>query len=166
MSKRWMAAMGGVIAVAGLGVVLASGSGVARAESDPNGTWTLVRTVEDDRSVVTHGSILVSTYTIDTEARTITSRCAWPAASTPFQTRVYRYDVTGEGNWHIEDAGPDGRSIRLSVDCSDSTLTLTRVWFDGPPCSAAPAPAFPEGPVPPAAPLSSAGPPRQFILAR
>lgn len=137
------------------------------AQANPSGVWTLVSTVEEDGTAKAAPPMFVITYTVDAEAHTIVNRQVLQVSPAPIvDTRTFSYVVTPEGNWHIADAGPGGRSIEFSVECSPSTLSLSRVWYAGPDDVVPPAPATKVGEPPPTAPVTTVPPPRKLLLTR
>lgn len=165
MSKRMCH---GTFLLAGLGVAAFAAIFITRwaaANEDPDGEWTLTEIVEDDGSKRSPDSSVIVKYVVDVEHQTITNKWFHQDEVSPFETSTYSYEVTESENWRIPEAGPDGRGIEFAVECSPSTLTLTRTWHEGPDEIVAPAPAHLSGGAPPPAPVTKP-PPRKFIMSR
>lgn len=137
------------------------------ANADPGGVWTLTGIVEEDGSSHPPGGMFATTCTVDMAARTIVNRSTMVNVSPPQPDMVhtFAFTVTPEGHWRIEDAGPGGRRIEFAVECTPGTLTLTRVWYEGPDGEVPPPAAYREGSAPPPAP-AKVPPPRKFLLTR
>ncbi len=154
----------GALLGAAAGALSAAGCRAGSVAADPAGTWTLTRIVGDDDSVRTPPPTATVTYAIDTAKHTIESRWCLRGWSTPYETTTFAYEVTPAGTWAIANPGPQNRSIEFSVDCTDTTLTLTRVAASGPGTAIPPASVF-RGSTAPASP-GTEGPPKAFVLSR
>lgn len=155
----------GFLAVGLLSASCAVSTPQPATNADPGGVWTLTGVVDDDGTQHPPVPQAEITYTVDMAARTIANRCKWDIAGMPDQTHTFAFTITPAGNWHIDDAGPDGRKIEFAVECTPASLTLTRVWYEGPGEEVPPPPASAAGTTPPPAPVR-VPPPKKFLYKR
>jgi hypothetical protein len=157
--------MVGLLAAGLLSASCAAGARPPAANADPTGVWTLTGVVDDDGTEHPPDPMAEITYTVDMAARTVVNRCRWKIAGMPEETHTFAFTITPAGNWHVDDAGPDGRKIEFAVECAPASLVLTRVWYEGPGDEVPPPPAYGAGTTPPPAP-ARVPPPKKFLYGR